>query len=300
MIIPLLLHIIILFCNITTPSLASSSSSSSEPQIANKGCKSLCGDVKIPYPFGIGSGCYVDKWFEIVCINSTTPVLSLINDLEVLQIDVEKETILKVKHPITFRDCKGREFHEAANLTESPFVFSQKNNRFIAVSCDVLSWMKSTTDDTSETIGACMSICDNSTPAEAICNGMNCCQTMIPLNLKYFRADFDIQLTNRVQKKCMYAFLVDQQWFQINRSSRFWDIKDEMDTVPVALEWSLYNWSVVELGNSFNGTSGGDLATFSCSSSGKTSRIQCSCKYGFEGNPYIPGGCRGKHKCLMI
>ena len=41
-------------------------------------CRADCGKVSIPYPFGIGPGCYMDDWFEIVC-NGTGAFLKKIN-----------------------------------------------------------------------------------------------------------------------------------------------------------------------------------------------------------------------------
>ncbi|GMN20937.1 hypothetical protein TIFTF001_047199 [Ficus carica] len=42
-------------------------------QIAKDNCEAQCGNVKIPFPFGIGSNCFIDKWFEVFCNKSTTP-----------------------------------------------------------------------------------------------------------------------------------------------------------------------------------------------------------------------------------
>ena len=295
----MLLQIIIIIisvflCPITTLS-------SSQPQIAKPGCESHCGNVSIPYPFGIGSPrCFIDKWFQIFCRNSTTPFLRLTEaqELEVLQIELEKGTV-KVRNPITFWNCGQRPVQEAANLTKTPFVFSQKKNRFTAVSCDILAIMKSATDGNhSKTVGACMSICDNSSAErETSCNGMNCCQTTIPMNLKVFTTEF---VTERRGEKCMYAFLVDQDWFQVSRSGKFSDIY-EMENVPVVLEWQIYNWTMKEFGpfilETKNGTN--SLSKFTNSycklldTDGARPPVQCFCRPGFEGNPYIHE-CKGK------
>ena len=59
-----------------------------EPPIAKPGnCKAQCGDVRVPYPFGMDSShCYMDDWFEIVC-NRTGAFLKKIN-MEVLEITI--------------------------------------------------------------------------------------------------------------------------------------------------------------------------------------------------------------------
>ncbi|KAB1210628.1 Wall-associated receptor kinase-like 8 [Morella rubra] len=39
--------------------------------LAKSSCQDRCGNVSVPFPFGIGSaGCYVDDWFAIVCNGS--------------------------------------------------------------------------------------------------------------------------------------------------------------------------------------------------------------------------------------
>ena len=59
-----------------------------EPPISQPGCKDQCGNVTVPYPFGIGHSCYIDDWFEIVC-NGTGAFLKKIN-VKVLGINITR------------------------------------------------------------------------------------------------------------------------------------------------------------------------------------------------------------------
>lgn len=58
--------------------------------ITKPGCKSKCGDLTVPYPFGIGlgSGCSMYPWFDINCNTSFNPPkpFSSTTSLEVMKI----------------------------------------------------------------------------------------------------------------------------------------------------------------------------------------------------------------------
>lgn len=128
-----------------------------EDVAASSSCQSQCGGVTIPYPFGIGKGCYLEKFYEIKCLNSTTsgklaPFLS-INDTEVVDISlpdgweyfVENQPMefyflpfgsVRVKVPITSSGCGGKESPESVmNFTGTPFFIDAKNS-LVAVGCN--------------------------------------------------------------------------------------------------------------------------------------------------------------------
>lgn len=134
---------------------------------ASSSCPAECGGIQISYPFGIGSGCYLEKSYEIKCrrtISSRkqTPFLSL-NRQEVEVVNISLPTqgsyytffasyaysltqlvpslsfgLVRVKFPITSAGCliERKESTESImNLTDSPF-FIDDVNSLIAVGCN--------------------------------------------------------------------------------------------------------------------------------------------------------------------
>lgn len=282
--------------------------------ISKPNCPSHCenNDVIIPYPFGIGAGCYVDEWFELVCINKTTPFLKRTN-LEVMRISVEKST-LQIRNPITFINCSTKETKQSANLEGSPFVFSQKN-RFTAVACGATALM-TLSSGRSTIISGCSSYC-NDPNHDYICNStIKCCQTNIPLNLNVFDTSFH-SIKNVTERECKFAFLADQDWF--NSISRNVSEVYEMVDVPVDLDWVLYHstlevfGSYVDTNDSYSSLDGNCPSRFdvdphqicyrdsicytyhvtSSSFYNQSARLQCSCPGNDEGNPYLVKGCQG-------
>ncbi|KAJ6713166.1 hypothetical protein OIU79_009205 [Salix purpurea] len=97
------------------------------PPIVKPGCRDRCGDISIPYPFGIGNNCYMNESFSIEC-NKTGAFISAIN-MEVLNISAERAAAT-VKGPIISSNCTGRENGVPLNLSGTPFVFSYFYNVF--------------------------------------------------------------------------------------------------------------------------------------------------------------------------
>ncbi|PQQ05594.1 wall-associated receptor kinase-like 1 isoform X2 [Prunus yedoensis var. nudiflora] len=287
---------------------AATTSAASWP-IAKPNCTTHCGDVAIPYPYGIGPSkdCYLDEWFQIDCrlTNSTTsanyrqvPFLKSV-DLELLSIspfdDGSGTQSVRVKNPITFFSCEGKETRQPQNLTGSPFIYSQKDNKFIAVSCDLFALMSSDHG----TVAGCRSICRNTTGGDfGTCyEGIDCCEGFLP---RYELTNFSIEIPSDPMGHCKYAFLVDYSF--VNNLTNFQDVKD-MDSVTVVLDWML---NVHDYGERFSegfrekSDPTGNQSTPFCTSniSDSTYRYNwnamiCACQPGMEGNPYLLQPCQG-------
>eukprot|EP00258_Populus_trichocarpa_P032824 XP_024448843.1 wall-associated receptor kinase-like 8 [Populus trichocarpa] len=238
-------QVMLLLWSFDDPSLIAEAQAMENPEI----CPSACGNVSIPYPFGMREGCYCDESLEIHCNSSNIPLLSINGtDLVVTDISVGDSTIT-VNFPIVFANCDGKERNTVVDLGGSPFVFSSDLNNFIASGCDNLALLI----QNQSAVGGCMSICDHERSNNYLlssCSGINCCQTSIPSYLKVYNVTLegvnDGKGPGKKQpaKKCRHAYLVDGNWMD-NRVYGWsgsimtsYDIRD-MDHVPVVLDWGI-------------------------------------------------------------
>ena len=224
--------------------------------IAKDNCVTQCGNVKIPFPFGIGSNCSLDKWFEIFCDKSTTPYRPILNQTEWEVIDIADfytdpygltNQRLQVKSQISFFNCADKETRKALiNLTGMPFSLTS-DNIFVAVSCGVIAKIDSSSGNIYSQFG-CKSICssnDNRTTSNQIhCDGIDCCETSMSGILDNFEISFDQnsnvtaaeQNQNGREKECKFAFLVDSQYWSNykNHSRSIMEIRNK-NYVPLNL-----------------------------------------------------------------
>ncbi|OIV91804.1 hypothetical protein TanjilG_14383 [Lupinus angustifolius] len=212
---------------------------------AQSDCVSTCGSVNIPYPFGMNNpNCYLGKWFEIECRNATSvaarkPYLKYI-DMEVTKIDETYSTV-DIMNPIFRWNCYGKTDMPVIDLRGSPFVYSQKYDKFIAFGCNKLAFLQSN----GTTVGGCVSICDNNEEVNNNfdfgingCHGRYCCETSLPLYLSEYNTTH-ADLKNKSSDECNYALIVSEDWltsynnydmlaippiFEVKNRSRKWAI----------------------------------------------------------------------------
>ncbi|PON56424.1 Wall-associated receptor kinase [Parasponia andersonii] len=293
---------IITTCLVMITTTLANSENQPRPRRPIANCKPSCGEVSIPFPFGIGPGCSADdKWFEIVCnenksstgYHNRKPFLKHLPKVEVLRISTENST-LEAKSPIWFQGCpnkgNGSSLEAGAfNLTGSPFSFSENRNRLTVVGCDTFVYIDPGSDEGIQNLRAagCTAVCPNSTKINSTNES---CQTIIPSYLQAYSINLDLS------EGCIYAFVVDQAWYGSNWSRNFSKIA-KMEYVPVVLNWDL-------LLDEHHPDITRRSATHECYSSDATSsiegsRLNCRCFGGYKGNPYL-GTCEDIDECMEL
>ncbi|KAK7829570.1 putative wall-associated receptor kinase-like 11 [Quercus suber] len=63
------------------------------------GAAAVCGNVTIPYPFGIEPGCYIDDWFAIG--SNKTSEKPFLRSLYLEVLDISSEGTLRVNYPMS-------------------------------------------------------------------------------------------------------------------------------------------------------------------------------------------------------
>ncbi|XP_030964354.1 wall-associated receptor kinase-like 8 [Quercus lobata] len=120
------------------------------PPMAKHSCPDRCGNVSIPYPFGIGSNCFMHKTCEVVCNENgvAAPIAFLPSiKMEVLEINISdpyvnntyfsyEPGLIRVKMPIISSSNCINQSVAGVNISGTPFFFSSYRNKFVSVGCN--------------------------------------------------------------------------------------------------------------------------------------------------------------------
>ncbi|XP_042386902.1 wall-associated receptor kinase 3-like [Zingiber officinale] len=274
-------------------------------------CTRRCGDVDIPFPFGIESDCFLPG-FHVFCNHSK---LYSAGNIQILNFSLvePRATIIQKNahvHPQKYNNSTGGVYiSREMDLTGSPFFFSIRDNIFAAAGCNVVAFFSSSNTLFNTPNGrACVSLCNDTNYNIGVISGYSCsgadgcCRvTDIPLGMKQFTsylihdfAGFNGSTTQN--SPCLFSSILDVHSF--NGTSRWCDLyKRYRGQFPVAVVWSISNSSCEQA--KLNPT------TYACLSRNshclQTYRgYTCGCNDAYEGNPYIEDGCNAKGATRII
>ena len=146
-------------------------------------CPDKCGDVEIPYPFGLTKGCYIDENFFVNCTNSLGPTQPIIlGGLTATNFSLEGQA-----NVLTYvaEDCYDEQGVPDSSTWNSVylnvglnFTISSTQNKFFVVGCDTYAY-RDTQQDKGNFSTGCVSVCENTWYiVNGSCSGVGCCEVV--------------------------------------------------------------------------------------------------------------------------
>ncbi|RZC75746.1 hypothetical protein C5167_000092 [Papaver somniferum] len=274
---------------------------------AKAGCKERCGNVSIPYPFGMGtSNCYRDVRFKINCSNFNNSPVALFNGWEVFQITPDYVRV-NIQANVT---CGYGNTTGTIQVSKFPFPVSNTLNKLTVLGCNIYGFISNIGEQSNpisynSISSGCLSRCNaevNISDITSKCSSYGCCQETIPSKLKNFMIQTNEVLlhnngynsTISTNDACSSAFLVDQA-FSIP------DIRSlkEDSFVPVILDWAITDFTTCKEAQKTR-------SSYVCGENTNCLEWQngpgyrCNCSKGYQGNPYLLHGCQDVDECKEL
>ncbi|KAI3971731.1 hypothetical protein MKW92_002918 [Papaver armeniacum] len=290
------------------------SSSAADLVQTKPGCQPKCGNISIPYPFGIGEDCSLDSTiygigFNVECNTSSDyqqkPLLHMskftdfgdeIFSISDTEIRVGSSMAENCIYKSPFLAQIGSQFF--ASSEQTPFTVSQTKNKVFAVGCNTSSHaIISMYGGREDFRGGCFSQCETwDKVIEGSCSGSGCCQTTIPKGAHYM---FGFVRSNQSEvwpfNRCSYAFVAETDRFKFSAADLVDIHRKDRDDITMVLDWAIGKETCIEAQK--------NTSTYVCQGNSyckdpvNNPGYQCFCNEGYEGNPYLKPGCQDINEC---
>nr|XP_011470919.1 PREDICTED: uncharacterized protein LOC101297108 [Fragaria vesca subsp. vesca] len=274
------------------------------PPQALPGCTDHCGNLTIPYPFGIEKDCYMSEDFSVRCNTSAEPPIATLGDGNIVITNISlAEGEMQIPQFVA-SDCYNSQGERSNFLTDlwvRPFTVSQTRNKFIAVGCDTYAIFRGYRADEEWLMSGCMSICDNRESVEQSCSGVGCCKTDIPIGLFNYTVRLDSYYNHTYVldfNPCSYAFIVEEGNFTFSPNTSFQDLSN-IEKLPMILNWEIGEVSCDEAQKKDDYACKANSTCVDRTISNDRSGYICQCLEGYQGNPYLPDGCQDIDECKV-
>jgi hypothetical protein len=271
-------------------------------------CTALCGNISIPYPFGVEPGCYHDGGFNLTCDHSYSPPKLFLGDgtVQVLDVDLPNGTVRV--NSSTYNFHVKSEDPTAINLTwraggpgyaaGGPYFLAGKGqNNLLVVGCGVqlvLLGESGTLDS------ACSPFCagDASKKELAMCSGIDCCQATIYSG----RASYSLQSHSLGDNPFLEYIVMVESGYHVSVD----DYEISYQTVPAILGRTIRSSLCHTDGSSTSCRSKHSFCynytrdIYAANYSDLIPGHNCGCAGGYQGNPYISHGCYGNYTSFFI
>ncbi|CAN6234697.1 unnamed protein product [Urochloa humidicola] len=278
-------------------------------------CQRFCGNVQIPYPFGIGHDspdhCALPG-FYLSCNDTGNGVMRpFLTNVEVLNISLLQGRARMLNHISTAcynSTTQGMNYSDWwLNFDNTPYRFSDTSNKFTVIGCQSLAYISNYVNKQGKYMSGCVAMCeisDDENLSSGSCSGIGCCQTAIPKGMQYYRVRFDENFnTTQIYNysRCTYAVLMDSSDFNFHKSyvTSMEFNNTNNGRAPLVIDWAIGN-ETCEVARRNQTAFACVSSNSNCIDSTNGPGYICNCSEGFEGNPYLHDpdlGCKDIDEC---